>query len=65
MDQTGLINNILVGASNIDNGRKGFVVPGEERQGRISYESGIALAMATFQEAQGSYLEKQRRALFG
>jgi hypothetical protein len=52
MEQTGLLNDVLTGAYNIDNGRKGFAVPGEERQGRISYEKGIALALAAFQEAQ-------------
>jgi hypothetical protein len=52
MDRTGLLNNVLDGANNIDVGRKGFAVPGEERQGRILYEDGIALAMSTFQEAQ-------------
>jgi hypothetical protein len=54
LDQTGLLYDVLTGAYNIDNGRKGFAVPGEERQGRISYEKGIALAMAAFQEAQRS-----------
>jgi hypothetical protein len=47
-----LLNNVLTGANNIDNGRKGFAVPGKERQGRISYEDGIARALAAFQEAQ-------------
>jgi hypothetical protein len=54
LDRIGLLNNIHVGASNIDEGRKGFAIPGKERQGRISYEDGIALAMAAFQEAQRS-----------
>jgi hypothetical protein len=54
LDQTGLLNNVLISAYNIDDGRKGFAIPGKERQGRISYESGIALALATFQEAQQS-----------
>jgi hypothetical protein len=54
LDQTGLLNDILAAANNIDDGRKGFAVPGKERQGRISYETGIALALATFQEAQRS-----------
>jgi hypothetical protein len=54
VDWTGLLNDILTGAYNIDNGRKGFAVPGKERQGRISYEDGIALALAAFQEAQRS-----------
>jgi hypothetical protein len=47
-----LLNNVITGANNIDNGRKGFAVPGKERQGRISYEDGIARALAAFQEAQ-------------
>jgi hypothetical protein len=54
LDQTGLLNDVFVGAYNIDEGRKGFAVPGKERQGRISYEEGIALAMSAFQEAQRS-----------
>jgi hypothetical protein len=54
LDETGLLSNILVSAYRIDDGRKGFAIPGKERQGRISYENGIALAMATFQEAQRS-----------
>jgi hypothetical protein len=52
LDQTGLLNDVLTGAYNIDNGRKGFAIPGEERQGRISYVKGIALALAAFQETQ-------------
>jgi hypothetical protein len=37
VDQTGLLNNVFTSANNIDDGRKGFAVPGKERQGRISY----------------------------
>jgi hypothetical protein len=47
-----LLNDILTGAYRIDVGRKGFAVPGAERAGRLSYEDGIALAMAAFHEAQ-------------
>jgi hypothetical protein len=54
LDQIGLINDVITSAYNIDDGRKGFAVSGKERQGRISYESGIALAMSVFQEAQRS-----------
>jgi hypothetical protein len=54
LDQTGLINDVVTSAFNIDDGRKGFAISGKERQGRLSYESGIALAMSTFQEAQRS-----------
>jgi hypothetical protein len=51
LDQTGLLNDIFVGANNINEGRKGFAVPGKEREGRLSYENGIALALAVFQKA--------------
>jgi hypothetical protein len=54
MEQTGLLNDVLVSALRIDDGRKGFAVPGKERQGRVSYEDGIALAMSAFQKAQRS-----------
>jgi hypothetical protein len=54
LDQIGLLNNILDGAYRIEEGRKGFAVPGQERQGRLSYKKGLALTMATFQEAQRS-----------
>jgi hypothetical protein len=54
VDRTGLIDDVLTSAFRINDGRKGFAVPGKERQGRISYEDGIALAMAAFQEAQRS-----------
>jgi hypothetical protein len=37
---------------NIDLGRKGFDTDGGEHQGRLSYEDGISVAMASFQEAQ-------------
>jgi hypothetical protein len=54
LDRTGLLNDILDGAFRIDKGRKGFVIQGKERQGRISYENGIALALTAFQAAQRS-----------
>jgi hypothetical protein len=38
----------------IDSGRKGFAIIGKEREGRINYESGIALAMETFKETQAT-----------
>jgi hypothetical protein len=47
-----LLNNIFVAAYRIDEGRKGFTMPGKESQGRIAYEDGIARSMSTFQEAQ-------------
>jgi hypothetical protein len=54
LDRTGLLNDVLTSALRIDEGRKGFAVPGKERQGRISYEDGIMRAMSAFQEAQRS-----------
>jgi hypothetical protein len=40
--------------ASIDNGRKGFATRGKAEEGRISYEDGIAKALATFKEAQSS-----------
>ena len=54
MDITGLITNVYVAAANIDFGRKGFAIIGNEREGRISYEKGIANAMTAFKEAQAT-----------
>jgi hypothetical protein len=47
-----LLNDILVGANHIGEGRNGLAFPGKEGQGRILYEDGIALAMSAFQETQ-------------
>jgi hypothetical protein len=52
MDLTGLLNNIVLSSANIDRGRKGFATDGEEHQGRLNYEDGIATAGAAFTEAQ-------------
>jgi hypothetical protein len=52
LDQTGLVNNILISVNSIDLGRKGLAADGGEHQGRLHYESGISLAMTCFQEAQ-------------
>jgi hypothetical protein len=54
LDRTGLLSEILAAANKIDDWGKGFAVPGKERQGRISYETGIVLAMSAFREAQRS-----------
>ena len=52
MAQIGFLSSIYEAASFIDLGRKGFAIIGKEREGRISFEKGIAQAMAAFQEAQ-------------
>ena len=55
MDLIGLANDIAVAAFNIDFGRKGFAIKGKAEEGRLSYETGIAEAMAAFQEAQSTH----------
>ena len=52
MDRIGLVNSVYDAAAKIDFGRKGFAIIGKEREGRISYEKGIADAMSVFKEAQ-------------
>jgi hypothetical protein len=52
LDLAGLINRITIATAAIDYGRKGFAIIGKEREGRISYEDGIAKAMSAFKEAQ-------------
>ena len=54
MEQTGLLSSINEAVIDIDSGRKGFAIIGEERAGRISYEEGIADALTAFKEAQTS-----------
>jgi hypothetical protein len=50
----GLIDSIYGAAAAIDSGRKGFATRGKEQEGRINYETGIAVAMASFQKAQAT-----------
>jgi hypothetical protein len=52
LDIPSLVNSINNAAIHIDSGRKGFAVRGKEQEGRILYETGIANAMAAFQQAQ-------------
>jgi hypothetical protein len=54
LDRIGLVDSIYEAAVNIDSGRKGFAVQGKEREGRVTYEIGIADAMAVFQKAQAT-----------
>jgi hypothetical protein len=54
LDQAGLLSSVYDATFAIDFGRKGFAIIGKEREGRISYEVGIAKALAAFQEAQAS-----------
>jgi hypothetical protein len=50
MDMIGLINNISSAVDYLANGRKGFATKGEEREGRVLYETGISMALASFKE---------------
>jgi hypothetical protein len=52
MDLIGYARRITQAAAAIDSGRKGFATRGKEQDGRISYETGIAVALSTFKEAQ-------------
>jgi len=54
LDLIGCVSSINTAAANIDSGRKGFAIIGKEREGRISYEDGIAEAMSVFKEAQAT-----------
>jgi hypothetical protein len=54
LDRIGLVNSIYEAVVNIDSGRKGFAIQGKEREGRISFETGITDAMAVFQKAQAT-----------
>ena len=54
MDPAGLLTNILLGATNIDKGRKNLATKGFEPSGRILYEDGISLVLSIFKKAQDS-----------
>ena len=54
MDLTGLTDNIYGAAATIDFGRKGFATRGKAEEGRISYETGIAVALSAFKDAQST-----------
>ena len=54
MAKIGLVDRIHAAAASIDIGRKGFAIIGKEREGRISYETGIARALTAFKEAQAT-----------
>jgi len=48
------VNRITTAATHIDTGRKGFAIRGKEQEGRISYETGIDMAMSAFLDAETS-----------
>ncbi|MDR1587250.1 MAG: hypothetical protein LBS57_07335, partial [Treponema sp.] len=52
MDLNSLLNRLVTHAIDIDIGRRGFMIDGGEREGRIHYQRGIAGSLTCFQEAQ-------------
>jgi len=54
LDRIGFVSSIYEAVINIDAGRKGFAIQGKEREGRISYETGIAAGLTAFQDAQST-----------
>jgi len=54
LDLTGLASSIAEAALAIDYSRKGFAIRGKAEEGRISYETGISLALSTFRDAQST-----------
>ena len=54
MDLTCLLSNIVLGATNIDKGRKYLAFDGLEHAGRLSFEDGISVTLNTFKNAQAS-----------
>ena len=54
MGATGLLDRIYNATVAIGFGRKGIATRGEEQQGRIYYENGIAMALSAFLEAKAS-----------
>jgi len=54
LDPIGLVDKTHDAATAIDYGRKGFAIRGKAEEGRISYETGISLALSTFRDAQST-----------
>ena len=54
MEQVGLIDKIIKSAGQINTGRRLLDTDGFEREGRINYRKGLALAKDSFNEAQFS-----------
>ena len=48
MERIGLLDSIIQSEANIDRGRKWLDTDGMEREGRLSYRSGLTLAMEAF-----------------
>ena len=54
MERTGLLDKIMRSVLTIYRGRKGLDTDGGEREGRISYQTGLKLGIETFQKIQAN-----------
>jgi hypothetical protein len=54
MDLSSFLSKLASHTLDIDMGRKGFMIDGEEHTGRLHYEDGIAGSLQSFREAQVS-----------
>jgi hypothetical protein len=52
LDQLGLLNRLISYAADIDFGRRGFDIDGQEHEGHLSYTRGISGALEAFKEVQ-------------
>jgi hypothetical protein len=52
LDQLGLLNRLIAYAADIDVGRRGFDIDGQEHEGHLSYARGISGVLTAFKEAQ-------------
>jgi len=57
LDRTGYLNNINTGVIWIYKGRDGLDTDGGEHEGRISFQTGLALALDTFKKIQSQVNE--------
>ena len=57
MERTGFLDRVIESVLNIYHGRHGFDTDGGEREGRISYQTGLALALDVFQKIRGHAAE--------
>jgi len=52
LDPIGLLDKIIDAVAAIHFGRRGFAIRGQAEKGRVSYETGISLALSTFRDAE-------------
>ena len=60
MDKVGLLADVALSVTSIDQGRKWLDTDGMEREGRISYRQGLDIALTKFTELQSSISDDLR-----